>query len=75
MRLNSTAFADGSAIPRRFTCDGADLSPPLNVNALATNAACIVLRLANGLPLPIGVHSTSIEVLVCFQSAVSGGHT
>jgi len=63
MRLNSTAFAEGSAIPRRFTCDGADLSPPLNVNALATNAACIVLRLANGLPLPIGVHSTSVEGL------------
>ena len=30
MRLNSAAFADGSAIPRRFTCDDADLSPPLN---------------------------------------------
>jgi Raf kinase inhibitor-like YbhB/YbcL family protein len=30
MRLNSTAFADGSAIPRRFTCDGDDLSPPLS---------------------------------------------
>jgi hypothetical protein len=27
MRLNSTVFADGSAIPRRFTCDGEDLSP------------------------------------------------
>ena len=30
MRLNSAVFADGSAIPRRFTCDGEDLSPPLN---------------------------------------------
>jgi phosphatidylethanolamine-binding protein (PEBP) family uncharacterized protein len=30
MRLNSSAFADGSAIPRHFTCDGDDLSPPLN---------------------------------------------
>ena len=29
MQLNSTAFSDGSAIPRRFTCDGEDLSPPL----------------------------------------------
>jgi Raf kinase inhibitor-like YbhB/YbcL family protein len=29
MRLSSTAFSDGSAIPRRFTCDGKDLSPPL----------------------------------------------
>jgi len=30
MRLNSSAFADGSAIPRRFTCDGDDVSPPLS---------------------------------------------
>jgi hypothetical protein len=29
MQLSSTAFSDGSAIPRRFTCDGEDLSPPL----------------------------------------------
>jgi len=30
MRLRSTAFPDGAAIPRRFTCDGEDVSPPLN---------------------------------------------
>lgn len=29
MRLSSPAFSDGSAIPRRHTCDGDDLSPPL----------------------------------------------
>ena len=29
MELSSTAFSDGAAIPRRFTCDGEDLSPPL----------------------------------------------
>ena len=29
MQLSSTAFSDGSAIPRRYTCDGEDLSPPL----------------------------------------------
>jgi Raf kinase inhibitor-like YbhB/YbcL family protein len=29
MRLRSTAFPDGAAIPRRFTCAGDDVSPPL----------------------------------------------
>lgn len=29
MRLRSSAFADGSAIQRRFTCEGEDISPPL----------------------------------------------
>ena len=29
MRLQSPAFKNGERIPQRFTCDGADLSPPL----------------------------------------------
>jgi Raf kinase inhibitor-like YbhB/YbcL family protein len=29
MRLTSSAFANGDSIPRRFTCDGEDISPPL----------------------------------------------
>jgi Raf kinase inhibitor-like YbhB/YbcL family protein len=29
MRLRSGAFSDGSAIPRRFTCEGEDQSPSL----------------------------------------------
>jgi hypothetical protein len=30
IRLTSPAFADGSAIPSRFTCDGDDVSPALS---------------------------------------------
>jgi hypothetical protein len=29
MKLVPSAFADGAAVPRRFTCDGENLSPPL----------------------------------------------
>jgi len=29
IEVTSTAFAEGSDIPARFTCDGADISPPL----------------------------------------------
>ena len=28
--LSSTAFADKGAIPKQYTCEGADVSPPLN---------------------------------------------
>ncbi len=30
MQLTSSAFSAGSVIPRRFTCDGEDESPPLS---------------------------------------------
>jgi Raf kinase inhibitor-like YbhB/YbcL family protein len=29
MQLRSSAFSDGATIPRQFTCDGEDVSPPL----------------------------------------------
>jgi Raf kinase inhibitor-like YbhB/YbcL family protein len=29
MKLTSTAFSEGAIIPRRFTCDGEDVSPAL----------------------------------------------
>ena len=30
MELKSTAFTQGGDIPKKYTCDGADVSPPLN---------------------------------------------
>ena len=29
MKLTSSAFADGGEIPTQYTCEGADLTPPL----------------------------------------------
>ena len=29
MQLGSSTFSDGDMVPRRYTCDGEDLSPPL----------------------------------------------
>jgi len=44
MRLKSSAFSDGDAIPRRFTCEGEDLSPPLHwSDAPAGTRSVIVL--------------------------------
>jgi Raf kinase inhibitor-like YbhB/YbcL family protein len=43
MQLSSSAFSSGSAIPRRFTCDGADLSPPLGWQAAPSTTRSFVL--------------------------------
>jgi Raf kinase inhibitor-like YbhB/YbcL family protein len=43
MQLGSSAFADGATIPQRFTCDGEDLSPPLNWAGTPAQAQSLVL--------------------------------
>lgn len=43
MRLNSSAFPDGSAISRRYSCDGEDLSPPLDWSGVPVGTRSLVL--------------------------------
>jgi Raf kinase inhibitor-like YbhB/YbcL family protein len=43
MRLTSSAFADGGAIPRKYTCDGQDVSPALAWDGVPTEAKALVL--------------------------------
>ena len=43
MRLGSSALVDGATIPRRFTCDGEDLSPPLEWTGAPAEARSFVL--------------------------------
>jgi Raf kinase inhibitor-like YbhB/YbcL family protein len=43
MILSSIAFSSGSEIPRRFTCDGEDVSPPLEWKAAPAKTSSFVL--------------------------------
>ena len=45
MKLTSAAFADGEAIPARHTCDGDDVSPPLEWTAPPEDTASLALCL------------------------------
>jgi len=43
MRLSSSAFAPGEAIPARYTCDGPNLSPPLAIADIPEGTVALAL--------------------------------
>jgi Raf kinase inhibitor-like YbhB/YbcL family protein len=43
MRLISSAFEPGAGIPKRFTCDGLDISPPLELQGIPDGTVSLVL--------------------------------
>lgn len=43
MRVGSSAFGHEGDIPRRFTCDGEDVSPPLTLSEVPAGAAALVV--------------------------------
>jgi Raf kinase inhibitor-like YbhB/YbcL family protein len=47
LALGSPAFGSGHALPRRYTCDGADASPPLRWTAPPSGTRSLVLRLVD----------------------------
>lgn len=53
LTISSTAFLDGAAIPRKFTCDGQDLSPPLAWSDVPAGAQSLAL-ICNDPDAPMG---------------------
>ncbi len=43
MRVTSSAFADGGTIPRKYTCQGDDVAPPLRFEEVPGGAAALAL--------------------------------
>ena len=43
MKITSSAFQEGTNIPSKFSCDGADTSPPLQISDVPSAAKSLVL--------------------------------
>jgi Raf kinase inhibitor-like YbhB/YbcL family protein len=43
IKITSTPFVDGGLIPKQYTCDGANVSPPLSWSGVPPNAKALVL--------------------------------
>lgn len=73
MQLSSNAFSRGSAIPRRFTCDGEDLSPPLDWQAAPAMTASFVL-LCDDPDAPAGTwHHWAVYDIDAVQTGLAEG--
>ena len=43
MKITSSAFQEGGNIPSKFTCEGSDTSPPLQISGVPSDAKSLVL--------------------------------
>lgn len=73
MQLRSSAFSNGSEIPPRYTCDGEDISPPLNWSEPPTGTRSFVL-LCDDLDAPGGTwhHWAAYDIPANITSLVQG---
>lgn len=58
--ISSPAFSDGQRVPIRFTCDGPDVSPPLQVTGIPEGTASLVL-IVDDPDAPVGTWDHWVE--------------
>ena len=64
--ITSSAFDDGSTIPGKYTCDGADISPPLTWSGVPDSARSLVLIVDDpDAPDPAAPKMTWVHWVLC----------
>ena len=54
LKIKSSAFNEGDMIPKKYTCDGADISPPLAWDAVPMNTKSVAL-ISDDPDAPVGI--------------------
>ncbi|MEY5099293.1 MAG: hypothetical protein RJA36_2012 [Pseudomonadota bacterium] len=74
LKLSSSAFLDGVSIPRRHTCEGEDVSPPLAWSGVPAGARSLVLIVDDpDAPDPAAPRMTWVHWLLYNLPASQGG--
>jgi Raf kinase inhibitor-like YbhB/YbcL family protein len=84
IRLTSSAFSEGGLIPKQYTCDGADKSPPLEWAGVPASARALAL-ICEDPDAPVGTFShwvihdlppetTKLDEAVSSESGPLAGH-
>jgi Raf kinase inhibitor-like YbhB/YbcL family protein len=54
LKVSSTAFQNGEMIPSKYTCEGSNINPPLDIKNIPENALCLAL-IVDDPDAPIGI--------------------
>ena len=74
MQITSSAFADNQAIPKRYTCDGANVSPPLQFSGVPAEAKSLSLVVTDpDAPAGTFTHWTVTQIPPGTVSIAEGG--
>ena len=57
LKISSTAFQNGEMIPSKYTCDGINISPPLEIENIPKEAKCLAIIVDDpDAPIAVWVH-------------------
>lgn len=74
IEVTSTAFAESQPIPERYTCDGAEVSPPLSWTGVPADAAALALVVDDpDAPSGTFTHWVVLDIPAGAASAPEGG--
>ena len=75
LRVSSKAFPEGGSIPRKYTCDGVNVSPPLDISFIPNETKSLAIIMEDpDAPISTWYHWLAWNVPVAHNIAEDGLH-